>query len=157
MSRAAPQADPETVPELLRAAAAELAAVVDAVGCVISRLLGELIVEVAEHSASRKSLHLGYGYLLSDYPLTDEVVREREPRTVSLLDPSPDPQEAKLLRELGFDSLLMLPLACGKDVWGLVEIYGSGASFDEEAVEAASAVVARLSELLETAENARRR
>ena len=156
MSRAAPQADPETVPELLRAAAAEL-------GGGGRRRLCDLPPPRRAHrrggrdSASRKSLHLGYGYLLSDYPLTDEVVREREPRTVSLLDPSPDPQEAKLLRELGFDSLLMLPLACGKDVWGLVEIYRSGTSFDEEAVEAASAVVARLSELLETAENARRR
>lgn len=157
MSPAAPQAQPATVPELLRNAASELVESLDAAGCVISRLIGELIVEVAEHSRTGNSLHLGYGYLLSEYPLTDEAVRLREPRTVSLLDPDPDPQEAKLLGELGFDSLLMLPLECGKDAWGLVEIYVAGRRFDEAAVGAATAVVTRVSELLEPLEQARRR
>lgn len=156
VSTGVPQTAATTVPELLKTGARDLAGALDAAGCVISRLVGELIVEIAEHSQSGKSLHLGYGYLLSEYPLTDEVVREREPRTVSLHDPHPDPQEAKLLNELGFDSLLMLPLACGKEVWGLVEIYGSGASFDEDAVETAAAIVARVSTLLEPLERARR-
>lgn len=156
MTPGAPQTHVSTVAELLKAGAGELAEALDAAGCVISRLVGELIVEVAEHSQSGTSLHLGYGYLLSEYPLTDEVVREREPRTISLHDPHPDPQEAKLLHELGFDSLLMLPLACGKEDWGLVEIYRSGTSFDEDAVETAAAIVARISTLLEPLERARR-
>ena len=156
MSPGPPQVSPTTVAELLKAGACDLAEALDAAGCVISRLVGELIIEIAEQSQSGKSLHLGYGYLLSEYPLTDEAVRERAPRTVSLHDPHPDPQEAKLLHELGFDSLLMLPLECGGEVWGLVEIYRTGVGFDEDAVDTAAAIVARLAALLEPLEKARR-
>ena len=45
------------------------------------------------------------------------------PRTVYLNDPAADGKEVALLRELGFDSLLMVPLQAKGTAWGLVEVY----------------------------------
>jgi hypothetical protein len=86
-------------------------------------------------------------YLVSDYPLTQEVIQQGEPRVVSRADPNADPAETELLARLGFDSLLMLPLQ-SRDRWGLVEIYGDGREFDTEEVETAASLVGGVGELL---------
>ena len=139
-----------SVPGLLRATCTELVEVLDAHACAISRLIGEVLVELVEYAPSRKSLHLGHGYLVPDYPLTQEVIEQGEPRLVSLLDDDPDPSEAVLLRELGFDSLLMLPLRSMGECWGLVEVYlGHGRSFRDEDARVAERVAARAGELIE--------
>ena len=115
---------------VLRATCRELVELLGADGCVLSRVIGELLIEVAEHEPSGHQLSLGHGYLIPDFPLTQEVIELREPRTVSLADPNADPNEAKLLRELGFEALLMLPLVSREECWGLVELYGKdGRSF----------------------------
>ncbi len=115
-----------TVPELMRKAARLVTEVVDGSGCAISRLLGEVLVELAEFAGSRKTLYLGHGYLLSDYPLTRAAVEHREPRSVYLHDQDADPREVELLKELRFTSLLMVPICVGTVVWGLAEIYREG-------------------------------
>jgi GAF domain-containing protein len=128
----------------------ELTDLVDGEGCNLSRVIGELLVDLLEHTRSGRRIQLGRGYLLSDYPLTREVIELGEPRTVSVLDPTADASEVALLRELGFDSLLMLPLKLGGRCWGLVELYRAGPqTFDTADVAAALAFVERTAGLLD--------
>ena len=115
-----------TVPELMRTAARIAAEELDGDGCAISRILGDVLIELAEFAGERETLYLGHGYLISDYPLTREVIERREPRTVYAPDPNADAREVELLDELGFTCLLMVPICARDDVWGLAEIYREG-------------------------------
>lgn len=141
----------ESVASLLGATARLLVDVLEATACTISRAIGDLLVELVDHSPSGP-VQLGHGYLISDYPATREVLEQLRPRAIALADPEADEQEAALLRRLGFDSLLMLPLGVGGQAWGLVEIYANGrAAFTareredaEQAVARSAAVLARL-------------
>ena len=85
-------------------------------------MLGDVLILVAEY-APGGTLLLGQGYLVSDYPKTEEVLRRGRAYTLTLDEPKADPAEAGLLRELGFGALLMLPLEVDGDPWGLVELY----------------------------------
>ena len=101
-------------------------ALIDALGaeaCAISRVVGELLVQIEEVVQPGRSLIIGQGYVVSDYPLTREALETREPRPVSVLDPDADEAEAELLRDLGYAALLMLPLVVGSEPWALVEVY----------------------------------
>jgi len=115
-----------TVPELMRTAARVATEVVAADGCALSRVVGDVLIELAEFAGSRQTLYLGHGYLISDYPLTLEAIEAREPRSVYVPDPDADPREAELLGELGFTALLMLPICARNEVWGLGELYRDG-------------------------------
>jgi GAF domain-containing protein len=139
-----------TVNGVLQTLCIELTRAVPADACAVSRVIGLLLVEIADHAADGKRLGLGRGYLLPDYPLTQEVIERREPRAVSVDDPDADPGEVALLRELSYDLLLMLPLEIGGRCWGLVEIYRSGSrTFDEHEVATACEIVGRASIALE--------
>jgi GAF domain-containing protein len=139
-----------TVPELLRASAVALVELLDASACAISRVLGDALVILTEHAPGGESLQLGQGYLVTDFPLTEEVVRRGESRAVSLHDEVPDPHEASVLEELGFESLLMVPLSVGGECWALVEIYRRGqATFPPEQVTLVEGFVARAGALVE--------
>ena len=121
----------QTVRGLLETACRELVEMLDAKACAISRVVGDLLIGLAEFSQGNGPLELGHEYLISDYPLTLEVVQGGEPRAVSLVEETPDPQEAALLEKLGFESLLMVCLPSGGGCWGLVEVYADRARFDE--------------------------
>jgi GAF domain-containing protein len=143
----------QTVPALLRAAARLLVEATGAHAAAVSRLVGELIVDMANFTRDGRSLVLGYGYLVSDFPLTKEVVERREPRTVALDDDSADEKEVALLNELGYASLLMLPLERAGQSWGLVELYYvAGSSFGDGDIELARRLVQRTAELLDRIE-----
>jgi GAF domain-containing protein len=140
--------DPD-VPAVLRETCRELVELTDASACMLSRVIGELLIEVAEYSAVGKDLNLGHGYLIADFPLTQEVIELKEPRGVTLLDPDAEPNEAKLLRELGFDALLMLPLVSGEECWGLVELYDRGGRrFGDEDARRVAPVLDRVARTL---------
>jgi GAF domain-containing protein len=62
-------------------------------------------------------------YLVADYPATAEVLHSRHPTAVLVSDPQADPGEVALLSELGWRSLLMLPLVMHDTVVGLIEIF----------------------------------
>jgi hypothetical protein len=141
---------------LLKATCRALTRATDADACMISRVLGDLLISVAEWAKSGGSLQLGHGYLITDYPVTAEVLERMEPRLVSLLEPDPEPGEAKVLAELGFDSLLMLSLVIAEAPWALVEIYVSGRTFGEKDVERAWPIVQRAGEILTERLNAGR-
>jgi GAF domain-containing protein len=139
----------KTVAGLLGASVRSFAELLGAPACTISRVIGDLLVDLVQHKEAGKPDRLGHGYLISDYPVTRTVVEEREPRTVFLGDPDADSSETALLRELGFDSLLMVALESADGVWGLVEIYrGEGRLFNEEEVALARGLAGEVSELL---------
>jgi GAF domain-containing protein len=142
----------KTVPGLLSATARGFGEVLNAPACTISRVIGDLLVDLIQHTQAGKTDRLGHGYLISDYPLTRAVIEQREPRTVFVGDADADPGEVALLAELGFDSLLMVAIEAEDGAWGLVEVYGEkGRRFSDEQVtlaqELAREVGARLRQL----------
>jgi hypothetical protein len=138
-----------SVPALLALSARSFVDVLDAQACTISRIIGDLLVDLIQHDRSEQPNQLGHGYLISDYPLTRAVIEEGEPRTVFRADPGADPSEAALLGELGFDSLLMLPIGMPSGPWALVEVYGvDGQRFSGEEVAAAQNLAAVVGETL---------
>jgi putative nucleotidyltransferase with HDIG domain len=129
----------ETTPAaLLQATAREIQERLGARLTVVSRRDGERLHEIASWTASGLSTRsplAEYTYLLEDYPTTRHVLETGRPAVVSLADPGADPTEAFVLREMHMDALLMLPLPCGLESWGLIEIYDVGArTFDEDEV-----------------------
>jgi hypothetical protein len=137
------------VAELIGATAWAFVEVLDAPACTISRVIGDLLVDLVQHRRAGKPDRLGHGYLISDYPLTRTVIETREPRTVYAPDPDADPAETRLLRELGFDSLLMLAIETENTAWGLVEVYGNSRRFEAPEVEVAQALVAEVDAVLD--------
>jgi GAF domain-containing protein len=132
--------------DLLSATAAELVERLDANACAISRVIGDVLILVAESAPEGSTLQLGQGYLVPDYPRTQEVLATRAPYTLTLDDDVVDPAEAAVLRELGFTSLLMLPLDLGSNRWGLVEVYRSAPRpFSGDDIRLAAAIVAEAS------------
>ena len=139
----------KTVRGMLETACRELIAALDASACEISRVVGDLLVGLAEASRDAGNpLELGHEYLISEYPLTQEVIERGEVRTVSLLEENPEPTEAALLRTLGFDSLLMVCLPSGGRCWGLVEAYADSKRFDESEGELAEQIAGVVGEQL---------
>jgi GAF domain-containing protein len=141
-----------SVSRLLNVTCAELAALLDASRCSVSRIIGDLLVELSDfhRSGDPPALEL---FLVSDYPLTQEVIDSGEPRVVLRNDPSADPAETALLERLGLDSLLMLPLRSRGQNWGLVEIYADDRSFQPDEIELAITTVDRVGELLAALES----
>lgn len=117
---------------------------VDVAACAISRVVGDLLVDIVGYSRDGDRLFLGYGYLISEYPLTREVLERREPRSVSVDEQNGDEREASILRQLGYDALLMLPLECEEKAWALVEVYAAGKrEFSPDQIALARDVVRR--------------
>jgi GAF domain-containing protein len=109
--------------DLLAATAQELVSGLQADACTVSRVIGDVLILVTEQAPKGRTLLMGQGYLVPDYPLTQIVLSSGTPRMLTLADDDVDPAEATVLRELGFASLLMLPLQIGGLTWGLVEVY----------------------------------
>jgi GAF domain-containing protein len=141
-----------TIRGLLGTACRELVVMLDATACAISRVIGDLLVGLDEHTVSARPLAHGHEYLISDFPLTREVVESGQPRWVSRLDENPEANEAALLKELGFESLLMVCLPARQGCWGLVEVYSENGRFDEERAELAARFAKRAGSLLERLE-----
>jgi GAF domain-containing protein len=143
----------ETVPGLLRASARTFTEVFDARACTISRVIGDLLVDLIQHNQDPNATRLGHGYLISDYPLTRAVIDERQPQTVFAEDPKADANELALLRELGFDALLMVVLEAEDGAWGLIEIYDDrGRSFNADDVALARELAREIGSLLQRLE-----
>ena len=124
--------------DALHARAQELRARLDADACVISRVVGDVLIVVASAVTDGVTLQFGQGFLVSDYPVTMRVLETGEPVALTLDDADADDAEARVLRELGFASLAMLRFDVGGERWGLVEAYRLDArGFDAGAVAAA--------------------
>jgi GAF domain-containing protein len=138
-----------SVADLLGRTAASFVGVLDVPACTISRVIGDLLVDLVQHHREGGPNRLGHGYLISDYPLTRAVIEEREPKTVHAGDANADTAETALLAELGFDSLLMLPIEARDAPWGLVEVYSNGRRFEPADVDVARALAAEAGDVLE--------
>jgi hypothetical protein len=138
-----------TVRGLLGTACRELVDLTGATACAISRVIGDLLVGLDEHTTGERPLAHGHEYLISDFPLTREVVESGEPRWLSRLDEHAEENEAALLAKLGFESLLMVCLPTSGGCWGLVEVYSAHGSFGEEDAELAARFATHTGELLE--------
>jgi GAF domain-containing protein len=131
--------------DVLSAASRELVESLDADACGISRVIGDMLILVTEHTTDGSTLQLGQGYLVSDFPETGAVLQTREARSLAVGDPSADRAEETLLRDLGYGALLMLPLVLEREVWGLVEVYRSEARpFSADEIRRAAELLARL-------------
>jgi GAF domain-containing protein len=136
------------VPGLIATAARAFVEVLDAPACTISRVIGDLLVDLFQHTQSGRADRLGHGYLISDYPLTRAVIEERRPHTVFHSDPDADQSEVRLLKELGYDSLLMVAIEA-EEVWGLVEVYGQkGRRFEDGDLRVAEQVAGAVGQVL---------
>jgi len=109
--------------DVLSRAALALRDSLDAEACAISRVIGDVLLLVTDVSAPQNPIALDRGYLVSEFPATEDVLRNGHPRSLHLDQPGADPEEARLLREMGYSALLMLPLVLGGSTWGLVEVY----------------------------------
>ena len=109
--------------EALQERARELVAATAADACVISRIIGDVLVIVTHLTTDGGPIDLGHGFLISDYPATQAVIRTGLPTALTVDDDGVDAAEGQLLRELGFAALLMLPLELVGERWGLVELY----------------------------------
>jgi transcriptional regulator with GAF, ATPase, and Fis domain len=109
--------------DVLNELAADLVESLDADACAISRVIGDVLIMVAERVPDERTLLHGQGYLVSDYPQTAEVLQTGVPRALTLTDPDVDDAEATVLREQGFGAVVMVPLDVNGGVWGLVEVY----------------------------------
>jgi GAF domain-containing protein len=124
--------------DVLSSLADELVAQLDADACAISRVIGDVLILIAERVPGDRSLLQGQGYLVPDYPQTAEVLRTGIPRTLTIDDRDVDEAEARVLREQGYGSLVMLPLEINGGTWGLVEVYReSSRPFSDEDVRRA--------------------
>ena len=140
---------PSGVPELLSSTARRLVNLSDsASACVVSRVIGDLLVDLTQHSLSGR-IESGHEYLVSDFPLTKQVIESGEPQVVSLTDPNADKAEADLLRRIGFESLLMVPLETNGSSWGLLEVYGDKRGFGPDDISAAKQIAGETSRKLE--------
>jgi diguanylate cyclase (GGDEF)-like protein len=97
--------------------------VVGATACSASRVLGDYVVDATEHALREVWLGDEAAYRIADFPLTAEVLRTGEPRAVSFVDGDVDPAEAFILRDLGMNALMMLPIVVAGRTWGLIELY----------------------------------
>ena len=109
--------------------------------CAISRVLGDVLIQVGEHVPAGGTLNTGQGYLASDFPLTVDVLRDAEARRVWTRDPQADSEEVRVLHALGYEGLLMLPLVLQGGVWGLVEVYRRGSGFSDEEAAAGERIL----------------
>ncbi len=97
--------------------------VVGATACSASRVVGDLVVDATEHALREVRLGDHASYRIADFPATAEVLRSGRPHTMSFADRDVDPAEAFVLRDLGMNALLMLPVVVDGRPWGLVELY----------------------------------
>ena len=124
----------ETKLDLLRGMCDRIVAELDADGCLLSRLIGDVLILVAEDEKLRAT-RIGRGYMISDFPATRRVLDERVGAVITVEDDDADPAEVAILEALGFWSLLMVPFELYGEVWGLVEVYGErGRRFGDDDV-----------------------
>jgi GAF domain-containing protein len=109
--------------DVLSNIADDLIARLDADACAISRVIGDVLILVAERITGGGTLQMGQGYLVPDFPQTAEVLRTGHPRALTLDDTDLDDAEASVLLAHGFGALAMFTLELNGAVWGLVEVY----------------------------------
>ncbi len=118
-----PVATSQRLLDVLTRTAFAVVEAVDGDACVVSRVIGDLLVLVTQAGPAGKPIELDRGFLVSEFPETRQVLATGRPRAAYVGEPSVDAAEERLLLEMGFGALLMLPLVLHGETWGLVEVY----------------------------------
>jgi diguanylate cyclase (GGDEF)-like protein len=113
----------ESVDGVLERLCKSVTFVVGATGALISKVEGERLADVVRHSTRHIDLGEDTAYVISDFPVTKEVLEKITVRSISFLDDDLDRAEAFVLRELRMNCALLLPLVVHGRSWGLVEVY----------------------------------
>jgi transcriptional regulator with GAF, ATPase, and Fis domain len=113
----------ESVDGVLERLSKSVTFVVGATGTLISRVEGERLADAVRHSMRDIDLGEDTAYLISDFPVTEEVLEKMSVKSISFLDDDLDRAEAFVLRELRMNCALLLPLVVHGRSWGLVEVY----------------------------------
>ena len=113
----------ESVDGVLERLSKSVTFVVGATGALISKVEGPRLADAVRHSMRDIDLGEDTAYLISDFPVTKEVLETISVRSISFLDEDLDRAEAFVLRELGMNCALLVPLVVHGRSWGLVEIY----------------------------------
>ena len=112
--------------ESLKLVAGQMVSVMDVNGCTISQWDEKADTVVTWIEYRRDYIDWadepGTTYRLADFPATRHVLLSRQPITINVSDPDADPAEVAHLLRSETTSLLMLPLAIGDRVIGLVEL-----------------------------------
>jgi transcriptional regulator with GAF, ATPase, and Fis domain len=130
--------------DALRVRAQRLRSRLDADALAVSRVVGDVLIVVAFDVTEGVTLQFGQGFLVSDYPVTKRVLETGEPAGLTLADADADEAEARVLHELGFAALAMLPCDVGGERWGLVEAYRVDARPFDAALLGDAGALARL-------------
>jgi diguanylate cyclase (GGDEF)-like protein len=111
---------------VLQAIVRHMVSVLNVAGCAVSlwEPANDRVVTLFDYDTSDETMldQPGVAYALADYPVTRRVLESQHPLVVRTDDPEADPAECALLKQLGYETLLMLPLAAGEHVFGLVEL-----------------------------------
>lgn len=125
--------------EVLARIAEQMVKAVGVDGCTLSRWDQEADAVVTWIEWRRQDLEWadepGITYDLDDFPATRVVLETRQPHAIRVSDPSADPGEVAQMRKAESASLLILPLAIGDRVFGLVELDQSEYERDFTAAE----------------------
>jgi diguanylate cyclase (GGDEF)-like protein len=95
----------------------------------------------------------GTEYNLADYPASRQVLESRQPLPVHVNDPDADPAERALLVAYEMSAALLLPLAAGDRVFGLLELLRSDddGRFTEAQIQLAQSLAAPAAVALDNA------
>ena len=113
----------ETVDEVLERLSRSVTFVLGATGALISKVEGRRLADAVRHSLRDIDLGEDTTYLISDFPVTQDVLEKISVKSISFLDHDLDRAEAFVLRELRMNCALLVPLVVHGRSWGLVEIY----------------------------------
>lgn len=94
-----------------------LANLTDVDDVALSLIAGEELRIVTQHAWTTSE----DVFLLADYPASQLTLNTASPVSIRVDDPSADPAEVRLLREIGFGTLLMVPVVDGADQLALIE------------------------------------
>ncbi len=100
-----------------------IAFVIGATATNISKVDGPRLVDTAKHALRNVDLGEDTAYVIADFPVTEEVLETLTAKSISFLDEDLDGAEAFVLRELGMNSAMLVPIVVHGKAWGLVEIY----------------------------------
>jgi putative nucleotidyltransferase with HDIG domain len=150
----------DDVPSMLADLSRQLTEFLDASACMISvvDLDARIVRDLAGYARPPYSWESAAGeYSFGDYPRTEEVLRTGEPYSCRVDGSDVDTAEARSLHELGFGSLLMLPMQVDTEPYALIEIYDrSGRVFRADELRLAVALAAEAGTMVSRARMAER-
>jgi GAF domain-containing protein/nitrogen-specific signal transduction histidine kinase len=113
------------IAQVLDSVAAAMTRAIDASGCAISEWNKGtgVVITLADYHVTPTGSEVGQVYPIADYPATARLLATRQSLVVNLDDGAGDRQEQKLLAEIGYASMLAVPLVARDEVVGLVELY----------------------------------